>query len=290
MSPRQQKRRKRPRIGDVIEIATPKGFAYAQFTHDHPIRGEVLRILPGLYATRPADLAALVQQRERYVTFYGLRSILMDNEVTVVGGREVLEVAIVGLFPVPARNRPFPLFRSPGGDIQDNGEFPFWTLWDGWDGETAQRVERLTESQRDLPLSGNPSHPLFIDRIVTGWSPRDWPEPVQEAEPEAAPSAASAAPPLRHFLHFPTEAAAERAATRLRADGYTDVVVEAPESAYFEEETPPGTQPLDRDWDVFASGDVPPPGEPFGDTRAHLEALAASLGGEYDGWELAVRD
>ena len=61
MSPAQRRRRQRPKIGDVIEIATPKGFAYAQFTHDHPMRGEVLRILPGLYASRPADLAALVQ-------------------------------------------------------------------------------------------------------------------------------------------------------------------------------------------------------------------------------------
>ena len=61
MSPVQRRRRKRsrPKIGDVIEIATPKGFAYAQFTHDHPMGGEVLRILPGLYASRPNDLASL---------------------------------------------------------------------------------------------------------------------------------------------------------------------------------------------------------------------------------------
>ena len=76
----------------------------------------------------------------------------------------------------------------------------------------------------------------------------------------------------------------------MRAAGYVDVVVEAPESEYFEEETPPGTQPLDREWDVRASGNVPPPGEPFGDTREHLEALSEELGGEYGGWELAVRD
>ena len=135
MSPAQRKRRKRPRpkIGDVIEIATPKGFAYAQFTHDHPMLGEVLRILPGLYATRPADLAALVQQRERYVTFFALRAILRDDEVTVLDGREVPEMAIVGPFAVPARNRPFPLFRSPGLPGPVTGEIPFWTLWDGWD-------------------------------------------------------------------------------------------------------------------------------------------------------------
>lgn len=361
MGPVQRKRRKRPRpkIGDVIEITTPQGFAYAQFTHDHPMGGEVLRILPGLYASRPADLASLVQQRERYVTFYAVRAALRDDEI---------EVAIVGQFPIPARNRPFPLFRSPMLPDPITGEIPFWTLWDGRDSTTARRVERLTEAQRDLPPGGFPSHPLFIEQIVSGWQPRDDPPPrhvlyfptelaaqvaahrlrqhgqgylkveVQQApadtlppgrrwlatayggdpppaeweaelaaksehelraelaaaeqaapvaEPEPEPPAD---PPLRHFLHFPTKSAAKRAATQLRAAGYVDVVVEAPESEYFEEETPPGTQPLDRDWDVRASGNVPPPGEPFGDTREHLEALAEELGGEYGGWELAVRD
>ncbi len=372
MSPAQRRRRQRPKIGDVIEIATPKGFAYAQFTHDHPMLGEVLRILPGLYASRPTDLAALVQQRERYVTYFALRAILRGNEVTLMGGRAVPEMAIVGPFPVPARNRPFPLFRSPMLPDPVTGEIPFWTLWDGWDSTTAQRVERLTEEQRDLPPDGLPSYPLFIEQIVSGWQPRDDPPPrhvlyfltelaaqvaahrlrchecgylkveVQQAPPGSLPperqwlatayggappppawvaaveaelaaksehelqaelAAAAPAtpeaepepeppadPPLRHFLHFPTEAAAERAATQLRAAGYVDVVVEAPESEYFTEETPPGTRPLDRNWDVRASGDVPPPGEPFGDTREHLEALAEALGGDYGGWEMAVRD
>ena len=367
--PRQRSKRPRPRIGDVIEFATPEGFAYAQFTHDHPRRGELLRVLPGLYASRPANLTALVRQRERYVTFSMLRAILRDNEVTIVGGREVPEAAIVGPFPIPERNRPIPLFRSPMLPDPITGEIPFWTLWDE---ERTWRVEKLTGEQRDLPTGGMPSHPLFIEQIVSGWQPRDDPLPrhvlyfptelvaqvaahrlrqhVQEginikvrrapsgklpperewlatayggeppppawiakleaelaakserelraelaaaertapvAEPEPEPPAD---PPMRHFLHFPTEAAAKRAATQLRAAGYVDVVVEAPESEYFADETPPGTRPLDRDWDVRASGDVPPPGEPFGDTREHLEALAEELGGEYGGWELAVRD
>ena len=76
----------------------------------------------------------------------------------------------------------------------------------------------------------------------------------------------------------------------MRAAGYADVVVEAPESEYFEEETPPGTRPLHREWQVLAGGDVPPPGEPFGDTREHLEALAEEWDGEYGGWELAISD
>ena len=44
-----------------------------------------------------------------------LRGILRDNRVTIVGGREVPEIIIVGPFAIPARNRPVPLFRSMGG-------------------------------------------------------------------------------------------------------------------------------------------------------------------------------
>ncbi len=301
--PRQRRKRRLPRIGDVVEIATPQGFAYAQLTHDIPLEGELLRILPGLYASRPTDLAALVQQRERYVSFYPLRLALRSHYVTVVGGCEVPEVAIVGPFAIPARNRPVPLFRAIGGPGRHpvTGKINCWWLWDE---ERRWRVEGLTEKQRDLPVDGTPSHPDFIDNIVSGWAPRDWPEPrkpvdLKEApadEPPAEPAApeppaAAPPPPMRHFLYFPSAAAAQRAARQLRAAGYAQVAVRPPDSACFEEEDPPpGTRPLDRKWGVVANGDVPPPGVPFGDTREHLEALAESLGGEYDGWELAVRN
>ena len=131
---------------------------------------------------------------------------------------------------------------------------------------------------------------------MSGWHPRDELLPVDKAAETKEVTAddpqeeSAAPPPMRHFLYFPTEAAAQRAAQQLRGEGYTGVAVRPPDSEYFEDETPPGTRPLDREWDVRASGNVPPPREPFGDTREHLEALAEELGGEYGGWELAVRD
>ena len=62
----------RPRLGDVIEIETPKGLAYAQYTHEHrdpPRYGSLLRILPGIYSQRPSDFAALVAEEERFSVF-----------------------------------------------------------------------------------------------------------------------------------------------------------------------------------------------------------------------------
>ena len=159
----------------MVEIATPKGFAYAQYTHDDDSYGELVRILPGLYATRPADLAALVQQRERYVTFTDLRWGLRANNDTVVDGRKVPEMTIVGQFEIPARNRPIPLFRLPAGPGRHpvTGKLDCWQLWDE---ERRWRIEGLTAAQRDLPLHGFPTHATFIDNIVSGWHPRDYPQ------------------------------------------------------------------------------------------------------------------
>ena len=55
--------RKRPRIGDVFEIETPKGLAYAQFTYNYkepPVYGVLIRVLPGLYESRPLLIERIV--------------------------------------------------------------------------------------------------------------------------------------------------------------------------------------------------------------------------------------
>jgi hypothetical protein len=44
----------RAKLGDVLEIETTKGLAYFQYTHQHPVYGGLIRVLPGLYAERPA--------------------------------------------------------------------------------------------------------------------------------------------------------------------------------------------------------------------------------------------
>src|SRR5215212_2128139 len=90
-----------PTIGDVIEIPTPVGLAYAQYTHRHPRYGALLRVLPEVFETRPEDLAAVVQRRERFHVFFPLAGGLNDGIVRVIDHIEV-----------PAVARSFPLFRS----------------------------------------------------------------------------------------------------------------------------------------------------------------------------------
>ena len=68
-------KRKRPQLGDVIEIKIPKGFAYAQYTHKHekpPRYGALIRVLPGLFQSRPSEFTSLVRQPERFFVFFPL--------------------------------------------------------------------------------------------------------------------------------------------------------------------------------------------------------------------------
>lgn len=67
-------KKRRPKIGDVIEIPTPRGLAYAQYTHKHPMYGALLRVLRGIYTKRPADFSEVVKQEEHFKAFFPLKA------------------------------------------------------------------------------------------------------------------------------------------------------------------------------------------------------------------------
>lgn len=153
-----QIKRKRPRIGDVIEIPTPKGLAYAQYTHKHPRYGALIRVLPGLYKSRPAEYSALVQQVERFFVFFPVGAAVARGIVSLIAH---------GI--VPERCQPFPLFRD-GVKDPATGRVETWWLWDG---EREWRVGELTPEQRNLPIRSIWNDTLLIERIMEGWSPAD---------------------------------------------------------------------------------------------------------------------
>jgi hypothetical protein len=69
---------KRTRIGDVVEIPTAKGLAYAQYTHYHkdPSEfGELIRVLQGFYEKRPSreELEEIVKKPHRFVIFFPIK-------------------------------------------------------------------------------------------------------------------------------------------------------------------------------------------------------------------------
>jgi hypothetical protein len=152
-------KRKRPRIGDIIEIETPQGFAYAQFTHHHrdpPRYGALIRVLPGIYAERPPDFSELVKRPPLFMTFFPLGAAC-NRGITRVVASEI----------IPPHSLKFPIFRNSHRDKQGKRVAP-WFLWDG---SCEWRVETLTDAQlREYPPLGVWNDTLLVERIVSGWT------------------------------------------------------------------------------------------------------------------------
>ncbi len=151
--------RVRPRIGDVIEIPTPAGHAYAQFTHKHdapPRYGALIRVLPGVFSERPSDFADLVKQPPVFMTFFPLGAACSRRIVHIVANE-----------PLPASSQAFPVFRNSHRDRSGKRVGP-WFLWDG---KRKWRVEHLTAAElRAYPPLGVWNDTLLIERIASGWS------------------------------------------------------------------------------------------------------------------------
>ncbi len=105
----------KPKVGDVAEIRTPEGLAYVQYTHDGQGNGELVRVLPGLYDSRP-DLVALVIQHELYFIFYTLKYAIRDKQAEIVCN-----------LPIPERARSEPLMRHASGESAE-GKVTGWRI------------------------------------------------------------------------------------------------------------------------------------------------------------------
>jgi hypothetical protein len=145
--------RKRPRVGDVIEIPTPKGRAYAHYSHRHAQFGALIRVLPGLHADRPADFKSLVTQTPQFITFFPLGAACSRGIVHVVAHELLPPIAL-----------PFPTFRD--GVADRDGKVAVWWLWDG---DREWCVGPLSPGMEKLPLRGIWNDALLVERIMSGW-------------------------------------------------------------------------------------------------------------------------
>jgi hypothetical protein len=144
------------RFGDIVEIPTKSGYAYVQYTHRIPQWGALIRVLPGIYKRRPADLKKLADRPERFVTFF---------PVTIAVHRKIFKV--VGHSEVPESAKKLPLFRA-AGFIDRAGKVHDWWLWDG---EKSWRVGVLTDDLRRLPIKAVMNDTALISRIEKRWIP-----------------------------------------------------------------------------------------------------------------------
>ena len=250
-----------PRIGDVIEIPTAKGLAYAQFTHKMPVYGRLIRVVEGIWRTRPQALEEVVNAPTRFFTFFPVAAAV-NQEV----------VSLVGNLPVPPQFADFPLMRESGLEPPGGGKVDWWL----WDGKEKWRIGSLTPEQRKLSIVEVVNGPVLIRWIDTDWHPEtdiltnrsDSPRAVavQHGPDAAAPKATD------WYLYFSSREQADQAASTLRSDGLRVLVR-------------PGAT---GGWLALARSEPAPTENAFTDLEARLRKLAESLSGEYDGWEAAV--
>lgn len=261
-------------IGDVLEVKTPSGLAYLQYTHEHPDMGALVRVLPGLYECRAKDFTDLAQQRELYFTFYTLMYALPKGETEVVSHQ-----------PVPDWAKRYPMMRhSNGGDA--TGKSHSWTILRADTPLTVENLKKapryavLTPEQEKLSIDSLWSHPLLVKRLAQGWTPERAEEfrleavAQKEAEKQLAPQPKVASnQSVRHYLYFPEKANAEKAAQWFRSQGFSvDIRLGAD----------------NENWLVLVKHETVDNQKDLEKFREEMETLTERLNGEYDGWEVAL--
>jgi hypothetical protein len=144
------------RIGDIAEIKTEKGLAYAQYTHKHKQFGALIRIFSKLYESRLSDVSQLADAKVAFVCFFPLNAAISKGIVTNIGN-----------ITVPLNAQKFPTFRDGVADPK-TGKVNTWWLWDG---ENEWKVGVLTPEQRKFPIRGVWNDTLLVERIQSGWTP-----------------------------------------------------------------------------------------------------------------------
>lgn len=149
-------KRAKARLGDIIEIKTPKGLAYAQYMHKNAEYGHLIRVLPGLFGSRPETFDKLANMKELYFIFFPLDAAVSRGIVTIISNEKI-----------PQWTQKFPLMRRAGGRASGGKVLNWWI----WDGEREWRVDKLDDEQKKLSIAAIWNDTLLIQRICEGWLP-----------------------------------------------------------------------------------------------------------------------
>lgn len=142
---------KRVKLGDVLQVLTREGVAYAQVTHKHREFGFLIRVFPGFHAQVPRDFAEVVAVEPQFSTFFPVQTAVNQGLIAVVGN-----------VPIAPALEAFPMFRMCAGG-------PGGSLW-LWDGETEVQLRRaFTAEELHYPDRCIISAPMLVERIEQGY-------------------------------------------------------------------------------------------------------------------------
>ncbi len=146
------------KIGDIFEIVTPIGKAYLHYIFKDESIGDLIRVLPGIYAERPASFEQLAASKERYMIFF---------PVSVANKRKIIE--LVGNYPTTGFTKP--AFMRTEHIVK--GDFLGWFIINT---KTWQRElkKELSSEQKELSPWGVWNDTLLIERLGNNWSLQSW--------------------------------------------------------------------------------------------------------------------
>jgi hypothetical protein len=143
---------KRAKVGDVVEVKTPKGFGYLHYVGKHFRYGEMAVVSPHIFDKRPDDLKPIFEHG--YVAFYPLGAAVAQHLVQIVGRTAV-----------PADMPPKRLRRA---GARSNRGVENWIIEEE-SGEVLKKM--LTDEERQLPIVRIWNHEYLVHSLTTGWRP-----------------------------------------------------------------------------------------------------------------------
>jgi len=249
--------RRRLQIGDIIEIETPMGLGYVQYTqNDKQMLGEMIRVLPGIYPERPESLSDLVRGKERFFIFTPLNALLRDGDVVIVGNQ-----------PIPSYAGSIKTTRIAGAPDDRSEEEKSLTI-----SFSNAGLAYLVEAMCSAWL---PEHAGGVFEGSPGRSPREHDRAVLEML-RAAGSNMALPHQITHKVFFPrtgrkgvdrSQNNAEQAAEQLKHDGFE-----------------PELEKEELGWWLLAKHQVVPTERKMKAARRFMEELSEKFGGRYAAW------
>jgi hypothetical protein len=148
----------KPRVGDIVEMRTDRGLAYALYTHEHKSFGSLLRVFRRAFSSRPTEFETLLEEALQFATFFPLAAAVQRGIVSVVGRVRI-----------PAKLKDFPIFRDGVADPKTRKVSNWWL----WNGEREWSIGTLTEEQKKYPIREIVNDTLLKERIESGWTSED---------------------------------------------------------------------------------------------------------------------
>ena len=248
-------RRKAVNIGDVLEIKSDGGRIYVQYVGTHPDYGDLIFVCPHLQPGTVEVSSALF--RDGYLVFYAIKRAASKGWARVVG-------------QLPAPMMPTAMTRR--GPIK--GNVRSWVIVQDSTGQQTVKTQ-LSAAERQLPLLEILGHGVLVDMVTAGTRP--WDEETDGHDSAVGPPLEDHPPPMQvtHYLYVAHKKASHTVRSLLVAEGFDTECERAADGSA---------------WKVRATHRIVVLPETMEALRVHLDHIALSHGGEYDGWEAQVSD